>query len=122
MPTLFAFLLWGVALGVSHVLKYGDSGKQTLFVLPPLLFTAAIVIFPTILGLYIAFTDWNLNAQFGHHFNGLDNFCTLWGDEYFWNALRNMVFYVATSSCNMSSPSVSLSCSIPTSARASSSA
>jgi multiple sugar transport system permease protein len=95
-PTMFAFLLWGVALGVSQVLKYGDGGKQTLFVLPALLFTAAMVIFPTIFGLYIAFTDWNLNAQSGHHFNGLGNLRTLWGDSYFWNALANMVFYVST--------------------------
>ncbi len=95
-PTMFAFLLWGAALGVSQVLKYGEGGKQTLFVLPALLFTAAMVIFPTIFGLYIAFTDWNLNAQSGHHFNGLDNLRTLWADSYFWNALGNMVFYVAT--------------------------
>ena len=95
-PTLYAFLLWGGALGWSQVLKYGEAGKQTLFVLPAILFTAAMVIFPTLFGLYIAFTDWNLNAQSGHHFNGLDNLRTLWGDSYFWNALGNMVFYVAT--------------------------
>jgi multiple sugar transport system permease protein len=95
-PTMFAFLMWGVALGVSQVLKYGERGKQTVFVLPALLFTAAMVIFPTIFGLYIAFTNWNLNAEGGHHFNGLDNLRTLWGDPYFWNALGNMVFYVAT--------------------------
>ena len=64
--------------------------------LPALLFTGAMVIFPTLFGLYIAFTDWNLNAESGHHFNGLDNLRTLWGDSYFWNALGNMVFYVAT--------------------------
>jgi multiple sugar transport system permease protein len=95
-PTLYAFVLWGVALGVSEVLEYGDVGRQRLFVLPALLFTAAMVIFPTLFGLYIAFTDWNLNAESGHHFNGLDNLRTLWGDAYFWNALGNMVFYVAT--------------------------
>jgi multiple sugar transport system permease protein len=95
-PTLYAFLLWSVALAWSQVLKYGETGKQRLFVLPALLFTAAMVIFPTLFGLYIAFTDWNLNAQAGHHFNGLDNLRTLWGDSYFWNALGNMVFYVAT--------------------------
>jgi multiple sugar transport system permease protein len=55
-----------------------------------------MVIFPTLFGLYVAFTDWNLNAQSGHHFNGLDNLRTLWGDAYFWNALGNMVFYVST--------------------------
>ena len=95
-PTMYAFLLWGVALGASQVLQYGEAGKQTLFVLPALLFTAAMVIFPTLFGLNIAFTDWNLNAQSGHHFNGLDNLRTLWADSYFWNALGNMVFYVAT--------------------------
>ncbi len=95
-PTLYAFLLWGLALAASQLLRHGETGKQTLFVLPALLFTAAMVIFPTIFGLYIAFTDWNLNAQSGHHFNGLDNLRTLWGDSYFWNALGNMVFYVLT--------------------------
>jgi multiple sugar transport system permease protein len=95
-PTLYAFLVWGGALGWSQVLKYGETGKQTLFVLPAILFTAAMVIFPTLFGLYIAFTDWNLNAESGHHFNGLNNLRTLWADSYFWNALGNMVFYVAT--------------------------
>ena len=95
-PTLYAFLVWSIALGVSQVLQYGDIGRQKLFVLPALLFTAAMVIFPTLFGLYIAFTDWNLNAESGHHFNGLNNLRTLWADSYFWNALGNMVFYVAT--------------------------
>ena len=72
------------------------SDSNDLFVLPALLFTGAMVIFPTVFGLSIAFTDWNLNAQGGHHFNGLDNLRTLWGDSYFWNALGNMVFYVLT--------------------------
>ncbi len=55
-----------------------------------------MVIFPTFFGLYMAFTDWNLNAQSGHHLNGIDNLRTLWDDSYFWNALGNMVFYVLT--------------------------
>jgi multiple sugar transport system permease protein len=95
-PTLYAFVIWGVTLGVSQVLEYGEVGRERLFVLPALLFTGAMVIFPTLFGLYIAFTDWNLNAESGHHFNGLENLRTLWGDAYFWNALSNMVFYVAT--------------------------
>jgi multiple sugar transport system permease protein len=95
-PTMFAFVIWGVALGTSQVLERGEVGQQVVFVLPALLFTAAMVIFPTIFGVYIAFTDWNLNAASGHHFNGLDNLRTLWADSYFWNALGNMVFYVLT--------------------------
>ena len=95
-PVLYAFLVWAVALAVSQILVRGEVGQQALFLLPALLFTAAMVIFPTIFGIYIALTDWNLNAQSGHHFNGLDNFRTLLGDSYFWNALGNMVFYVLT--------------------------
>jgi multiple sugar transport system permease protein len=95
-PTLYAFVFWAVALGISQVLVLGEVGRQRLFVLPALLFTGAMVIFPTFFGLSIAFTDWNLNAQSGHHFNGLDNLRTLAEDPYFWNALGNMAFYSAT--------------------------
>jgi multiple sugar transport system permease protein len=95
-PLLYAFLFWSVALGASQVLMRGEAGKQALFVLPALLFTLAMVIFPTLFGLYIAFTNWNLNGASRHHFNGLDNLITLWNDSYFWNALGNMVFYVLT--------------------------
>ena len=93
-PFLYAFLLWSVALGANQVLTRGEAGQQALFVLPALLFTLAMVIFPTLFGFYIAFTNWNLNGASSHHFNGLDNLITLWNDAYFWNALGNMVFYV----------------------------
>ncbi len=92
-PLLYAFVVWGVCLGVSRVLIHGEAGEQSLFVLPALLFTIAMVIFPTIFGLYIAFTDWNLSGS-GQRFNGLDNFYQMMGDPYFWNALLNMVYYV----------------------------
>ena len=95
-PLLYMYILWGIALGWGQVLTRGEAGQKAAFVLPALLFTAAMVIFPTFFGLYIAFTDWNLNAESGHHFNGLGNLRTLWGDSYFWNALGNMVFYVST--------------------------
>lgn len=95
-PALYAFGVWGVGLAGSQVIVRGEVGQQRLFVLPALLFTAAMVIFPTFFGLYIAFTDWNLNAQSGHHFNGIENLRTLANDSYFWNALGNMIFYVLT--------------------------
>ena len=93
-PTLYAFIAWSAALGAALVLTRGESGQQTLFLLPALLFTIAMVIFPTVFGLYIAFTDWNLSSNSGQHFNGLDNFRQLIADPYFWNALTNMVWYV----------------------------
>ena len=95
-PSLYAYALWAIALGVGQVLTRGEAGHKALFLLPALLFTIAMVIFPTIFGLYIAFTDWNLSAFEGQKFNGLDNLRTLIADPYFWNALRNMVFYVVS--------------------------
>ena len=53
-----------------------------------------MVIFPTLFGLAIAVTDWNLSSLEGPRFNGLANLWRLLGDRYFWNALLNMVFYV----------------------------
>jgi multiple sugar transport system permease protein len=93
-PALYAFLLWGAALGVGQVLIRGERGHRALFLLPAILFTVAMVIFPTFFGLYIAFTDWNLSSFAGRHFSGLDNVRALLNDGYFWNALGNMVYYV----------------------------
>ena len=93
-PSLYAFLLWCIALGAGLVMTKGERGHQLLFLLPALLFTVAVVIFPTFFGLYIAFTDWNLSSVGGRQFNGLDNIRTLLGDAFFWNALGNMVWYV----------------------------
>src|SRR6266478_762872 len=93
-PTLYAYLLWSIALCAGLVMTRGERGQQLLFLLPALLFTVAVVIFPTFFGLYIAFTDWNLSSVSGRQFNGLDNIRTLMDDAFFWNALGNMVWYV----------------------------
>jgi len=93
-PVLYAYLLWTVALGAGLVMIRGERGERALFLLPAVLFTVAMVIFPTFFGLYIAFTNWNLSSFAGRQFNGLDNVRALLQDPYFWNALGNMVYYV----------------------------
>ncbi|KQT52432.1 sugar ABC transporter permease [Aureimonas sp. Leaf460] len=93
-PVLYAYLVWSLALCAAQVLIRGEDGEKALFVLPAVLFTVAMVIFPTFFGLGIAFTDWNLSSAAGPRFNGVDNFVQLLGDRYFWNALLNMVLYV----------------------------
>lgn len=93
-PTMYAYIVWSVALGVSQVLIRGEQGKQALFLLPALLFTIAVVIFPTFFGLGIATTDWNLSSLTGVHFNLFGNIAALAHDEFFWNALLNMGYYV----------------------------
>jgi len=95
-PVLYAGLLWAVALGVGQILMRGEAGRRAMFVLPAVLFTVLMVVFPTIFGFYIAFSNWNLSSLTGRQFNGLDNVRALIADPYYWNALGNMIFYVLT--------------------------
>jgi multiple sugar transport system permease protein len=92
-PVLYAYLFWAIALGGCQVAVRGERGLRALFVLPAVLFTVAVVIFPTLFGFYIASLDWNLSSLEGPRFNGLNNLVGLFHDNYYWNALGNMVFY-----------------------------
>lgn len=92
-PTLYAYVLWGICLCWSQVLIRGEHGKRTLFVLPAALFVISMVVFPLLFGLVIAFSDWNLSSPDGRQFNGWDNVRQMWGDPFYWNAMRNMVWY-----------------------------
>jgi multiple sugar transport system permease protein len=93
-PLLYAFVVWAVALCVAQAMIRGEMGLRALFVLPAVLFTVAMVIFPMLFGIYISFTDWNLSAFAGRRFNSLDNFRQMMQDPFYWNALRNMIYYV----------------------------
>jgi multiple sugar transport system permease protein len=92
-PTLYAYILWAVCLCWSQVLIRGEQGKRTLFVLPAALFVVSVTVFPLLFGLVIAFSNWNLSSPLGRQFNGLDNVRQMWSDPFYWNALRNMVWY-----------------------------
>jgi multiple sugar transport system permease protein len=93
-PVLFAYLVWGVALAARQVLVHGEKGWRALFILPAALFTVAMVVFPTIFGVGIALSDWNLASLTGGKFNGIDNLVEAARDPFYWNALINMIFYV----------------------------
>jgi multiple sugar transport system permease protein len=95
-PILLAYAAWGAALCTGNILHSGEAGWRALFVLPAILFTLAFALFPTLFGVYIALTDWNLQSATGQTFNGLANFWQLMADPYFWNALGNMVFYTSS--------------------------
>jgi multiple sugar transport system permease protein len=95
-PLVYVYMLWAIALCTGQVMMRGEEGRRALFILPAVLFTVAVVVFPTIFALFVSFTDWNLAARTGPHFNGLDNFVGLLSDGYFWNAIGNMVFYLST--------------------------
>lgn len=93
-PVLYAYVLWGIALGFRQVMLHGEKGKRALFVLPAALFTAAMAIFPMIFCIVLALSDWNLASLDGGHFNGIDNIVQMLQDSFYSNALLNMVFYV----------------------------
>ncbi len=93
-PVLYAYVLWALAVTFGQVLVRGERGQRAAFVLPAVFFTVALVVFPTLFGLYIAFTDWNLSSLTGRKFNGFDNIVALWNDPFYWNAMLNMVYYV----------------------------
>ena len=92
-PILVAYILWAVAFGAGQVLTRGERGRRALFLLPAVFFTVAVVIFPTLFGIYIASLDWNLSSIEGPRFRGFDNLTGMLSDTYYWNALGNMVFY-----------------------------
>jgi multiple sugar transport system permease protein len=94
-PTLYAYCLWATALCWAQVIVRGEQGKRTLFVLPAALFVVSLTVFPLLFGLIIAFSSWNLSSLDGRQFNGVDNLVQMWGDPFYWNALGNMVIYVA---------------------------
>ena len=93
-PTLYAYGVFAVLLCAGIVLSRGERGWRALFILPAALFTVAMAIFPTLFGLSIAFTDWNLASATGQKFNGIDNLVQLVNDPFYLNALLNMIFYV----------------------------
>ena len=93
-PVLYAYMLWATALCASQVIVNGEKGKRTLFVLPAALFVVSLVVFPLLFALYISFTDWNLASPNGPQPNGIANLREMWNDGFYWNALKNMVYYV----------------------------
>lgn len=93
-PVLYAYLLWATALCAAQVITRGEAGKRTLFVLPVALFVISLVVFPLLFALYISFTDWNLASANGPQANGWANMAQMWNDTFYWNALKNMVYYV----------------------------
>lgn len=90
---LFGYLFWATCLCIAQVVLRGEQGKRTLFILPAVLFVVAMVIFPLAFAVVIALSDWNLSNPDGRQFNGLDNIRQMWGDPFYWNALKNMVWY-----------------------------
>lgn len=72
-----------------------DGRYAILFLLPAILGFAVFYVYPTIRGMWISTTDWNLLSP--PESVGLDNYRELADDPLFWNALKVTAYYVVLS-------------------------
>jgi multiple sugar transport system permease protein len=74
------------------VAKRDDTRLAILFIAPALIGFLVFMVWPTIRGLYLSFTKFNLLTP--PKFNGLDNYIRMVQDPVFWNALKVTIYYV----------------------------
>lgn len=68
-----------------------------LLLLPALLLVASVILYPTLHGLLLGFREWRLlRPDLGTGFVGLRHFRELLGDAVFWQALRNTLVWLAS--------------------------
>ena len=69
-----------------------DTRLAMLFILPALIGFLVFMVWPTLRGIYLSFTKFNLLTP--PKFNGLDNYVRMVQDPVFWNALKVTIYYV----------------------------
>lgn len=69
-----------------------DTRLALLFILPALIGFLVFMVWPTVRGIYLSFTKFNLLTP--PKFNGLDNYIRMVQDPVFWNALKVTIYYV----------------------------
>lgn len=69
-----------------------DTGLAVLFILPALIGFLAFLVWPTLRGIYLSFTTFNLLTP--PRWVGLDNYVRMVNDPIFWNAMKVTLYYV----------------------------
>jgi multiple sugar transport system permease protein len=72
--------------------KRDDTRLAILFILPALIGFLVFMVWPTLRGIYLSFTKFNLLTP--PEFNGLDNYIRMVQDPVFWNAMKVTLYYV----------------------------
>jgi multiple sugar transport system permease protein len=72
--------------------KRDDTRLAIMFIAPALIGFLAFMVWPTLRGIYLSFTKFNLLTP--AKFNGLDNYVRMVQDPVFWNALKVTLYYV----------------------------
>ena len=70
-----------------------DTRLALAFIAPALIGFVVFLVWPTLRGIYLSFTEFNLLTP--PRFNGLDNYVRMAQDPIFWNALGVTLYYVA---------------------------
>lgn len=66
--------------------------------LPAILITAGMIFYPLLYGIYTSLFQWNWTAGMQNkEFIGLGNYLSILKDEYFWNALKNTLYFTGIS-------------------------
>ncbi|GIE97154.1 carbohydrate ABC transporter permease [Paractinoplanes rishiriensis] len=78
--------------GVKPAKKQDDTRLAMFFIAPALLGFLVFMIWPTLRGLYLSFTKFNLLTP--PEVNGLDNYVRMVQDPVFWNAMWVTLYYV----------------------------
>jgi multiple sugar transport system permease protein len=77
----------------THIQKWNNNGwAAAAFILPSMIGFIAFFVFPTIRGLILSFTDWDLLSK--PEFIGFDNYIQLFQDPDFWNSVKVTALYV----------------------------
>lgn len=69
-----------------------DTRLAIAFIAPALIGFLVFMVWPTLRGIYLSFTKFNLLTP--PEFNGLDNYVRMVQDPVFWNAMKVTVYYV----------------------------
>jgi multiple sugar transport system permease protein len=78
--------------GPPRAKRRDDTRLAMLFIAPALIGFLVFMVWPTLRGIYLSFTKFNLLTP--AEFNGLDNYVRMVQDPVFWNAMRVTVYYV----------------------------
>lgn len=69
-----------------------------LYMLPALAITTGMIFYPLIYGIYTSLFHWNWTAGMQNSkFTGLGNYLDILRDEYFWNAIKNTLYFTTIS-------------------------
>ncbi|MET0423938.1 MAG: sugar ABC transporter permease [Actinoplanes sp.] len=72
--------------------RHDDTRLALLFIAPALIGFLVFLVWPTLRGIYLSFTSFNLLTP--PEFTGLDNYVRMVQDPVFWNAMKVTVYYV----------------------------